>query len=76
VRCPASLDALRSEGTITAYHREDGAVTLEVAALAAGATFTAHYRVVATLAGQLNAAASGITAATFHRDLPPHWVVR
>jgi hypothetical protein len=73
----ASLDALVSAGTIGSYHREDGALTLEVSGLAAGQIFGARYRVIPTLAGKLNASASTITAEGSRHDLPPtRWVVR
>ena len=50
-----SLDALVSDETIRSYDREDGAVTLKVAARSAGQVFTARYRAVPTLAGRVSA---------------------
>jgi hypothetical protein len=73
----ASLDALVSAGTVTAHHREDGAITLDVAALPAGSAFNARYRVIPTLAGKLGASASSITAGSFRHDLAPaRWTVK
>lgn len=73
----ASLDALVSAGTVTAHHREDGAIILEVGPLAAGAAYTARYRVIPTLAGKLSASASTITAGTSRHELAPaRWSVK
>jgi hypothetical protein len=73
----ASLEELVSAGTLRSYHREDGAITLEVAALSAGQSWNAHYKVIPTLAGKLNAACSTITAGAHQHHLAPaRWVVR
>jgi hypothetical protein len=73
----ASLEALVAADTIESYHREDGAITLEVGALDAGESFSAHYRVIPTLAGKLGAGASSITAEGSHHDLAPvRWIIR
>jgi hypothetical protein len=73
----ASLQALLASGAVAAFHHEDGAITLEVAALDAGATFAARYRVVPTLAGKLSTGASTISTTAARRDVPPaRWLVR
>lgn len=56
----ASLDALVSNGTISRYETEDGAISLEVPGKPPGQTFAARYRVIPTLAGTLHAPASSI----------------
>jgi hypothetical protein len=73
----ATLDALVADGTLRSYHREDGAVILEVPARSAGQSFSARYRAIPTLAGKLNAGASSISVPGLHHDVPPgKWVVK
>jgi hypothetical protein len=73
----ASLEALVEADTIKAYHREDGAIILEIDERDTSESFSAHYRVIPTLAGKLNAGASSILARGSHHDLPPaRWTVR
>jgi hypothetical protein len=55
-----SLDSLVSNGVITRFETEDGAVTLEAPARAQGQTFAARYRVIPTLSGTLHSSASTI----------------
>jgi hypothetical protein len=72
-----SLDALVSDETIRSYDREDGAVTLKIAARTAGQVFTARYRAVPTLAGRLHAGASTIAVSSLEEHLAPSlWVVK
>jgi len=73
----ATLDSLVSGGNLRSYQREDGALTLEVAALPAGQSWSAGYRLIPTLAGKLNATCSSISAGGHRHDLAPtRWVVR
>ncbi len=75
-----SLDALVSQGTVTRYETEDGAVTLHLRPLTAGASFTGKLKVVPTLAGTLHAAANTMSPEDrpqLARDFAPAtWVVR
>jgi hypothetical protein len=76
----ASLDALVSEGTVTAYEVEDGAVSLTLPPRAAAEPFHARFRVVPTLSGSLQAGASSLSAVgrpdlVFHVP-PTTWAVR
>ena len=59
----ASLDALVQAGTLSGWHAEEGAVLLEVPALAQGQAFRASYRVVPTLAGKLRSGPSSLALA-------------
>jgi hypothetical protein len=69
-----SLAKLVTDGTISAFHTEPGAVILELPARPANTPIHASYRLIATLAGSLHAQASTLEATQrpgsgFH--LPP-----
>lgn len=68
-----SLDALVSQGLISSFHTEPGAVVLEVPVRAQPGPIHLAYKVIPTLGGTLHASASSIEAVTrrgsFH--LPP-----
>lgn len=76
----ASLDALVSEGKVTSYEVEDGAVSLSLPPRDVAQPFSARFRVVPTLSGSLQAGASSLTPVdrpelVFH--VPPStWAVR
>ena len=53
-----SLDALVDAHSITRFETEDGAITLHLPSMAAGATATLKLKVVPTLAGTLHPAAT------------------
>ncbi|MFL5352929.1 alpha-2-macroglobulin family protein [Archangium sp.] len=76
----ASLEALVSEGKVTAFEVEDGAVSLTLPPRGAAEPFTARFRVVPTLAGSLQAGASSLSPVdrpelVFHVP-PATWAVR
>jgi hypothetical protein len=76
----ASLDALVSEGRVTSYEVEDGAVSLTLPPRGAAEPFSARFRVIPTLAGSLQAGASSLTPVerpelVFHVP-PATWAVR
>jgi hypothetical protein len=73
------LDQLVAAGRLSHYESEDGALTLHLPGLSAGATFEGSVRVIPTLAGTLHADASSLTpegrpelARTFK---PPVWTI-
>jgi hypothetical protein len=74
------LDALVSAGKLSRYESEDGALTLHLPGLSAGATFTGSVRVVPTLAGTLHADATSLTPEgrpeLAHLFKPPVWSVK
>ncbi|NMO23371.1 hypothetical protein HG543_52215, partial [Pyxidicoccus fallax] len=77
---PASLDALVSEGRVTSWNAEDGAVTLKLPPRGPGEPFQARFRVIPTLAGTLQAGASSLKVVS-RPDLasyvpPTTWAVR
>ncbi|WP_205525427.1 alpha-2-macroglobulin family protein [Pyxidicoccus trucidator] len=77
---PASLDALVSEGRVSSWDAEDGAVTLMLPPRGAGEPFQARFRVIPTLAGTLQAGASSLKVVA-RPDLvsyvpPTIWAVR
>ncbi|MFP2911225.1 hypothetical protein ACLESD_40605 [Pyxidicoccus sp. 3LFB2] len=76
----ASLDALVSEGRVTSWNAEDGAVTLQLPPRGAGEAFQARFRVIPTLAGTLQGGASSLRVLA-RPDLisyvpPTIWAVR
>ncbi|MFP2933744.1 hypothetical protein ACLESO_53145, partial [Pyxidicoccus sp. 3LG] len=77
---PASLDALVTEGKVTSWDSEDGAVTLKLPPRGAGEPFQARFRVIPTLAGTLRGGASSLKVEA-RPDLvsyvpPTIWAVR
>lgn len=75
-----SLDALVSAGTIGRYETEDGAITLHLPPLTAGATWEGAVKVIPTLAGKLQAQPTTLSvegrtdrSKTF---VPKAWVIR
>ncbi|WP_375770497.1 hypothetical protein NR798_06260 [Archangium gephyra] len=76
----ASLDALVSQGKVTSYEVEDGAVSLELPPRGVAEPFSARFRVVPTLAGSLQAGASSLTPVNVPEQVfhvpPATWAVR
>jgi hypothetical protein len=71
------LDQLVAAGKLSRYESEDGALTLHLPGLNAGATFEGSVRVVPTLAGTLHADASSLMPEgrpeLAHLFKPPVW---
>jgi len=72
-----SLEAQVAAGVIQQFTASDGALEVDVAALAPGKSFALGYRAIATLAGTLHTGPSLITAGGQRYELPPAaWTVK
>ena len=72
-----SLEAQVAAGVIQRFAASDGALDLDVAALAPGKTFALSYRAIATLAGTLHTGPSQIEAGAQRYELPPAtWLIK
>jgi hypothetical protein len=72
-----SLEAQVAAGAIQHFTASDGALDLDIAALAPGKTFALSYRAIATLAGTLHTGPSRIEASGQRYELPPAtWTIK